>query len=363
MKSKRQKRNIKQHYVPASYLAAFTPDCNRDSQLFVYERNTGKMFRAAPDNTAKLRNYYSIPLPDGSHDDSVDVMITALEGQAMPSLRKMRARDYNLSTFERALLATFIGFQEVRTPWTRRMFHQMEEETTTSTMHFAANQPGYFEKVFEQLKAEGNAGDVTPDQLREALRDGRIKAQAQPHAGLDLVASMGAFLGNFYTRMLWTVLRAMEGEFVTSDTPVVRRDPGFKGGFYGGGLMSSTAQMWFPLSKTARLIISHDTEGENKFFALLAAGRRQEAEAVQRALPPIREREARQSLVDGVNHQTITNADRFVFSPFESAGIAAKLQGESHNMRIVFSPPPPIKKKSDQGSTRPAPAVPPPEAK
>jgi hypothetical protein len=155
----------------------------------------------------------------------------------------------------------------------------------------------------------------------------------------------------------------MEGEFVTSDTPVVRRDPGFKGGFYGGGLMSSTAQMWFPLSKTACLIISHDTEGENRFFKLLAAGRRQEADGVQRALPPIREREARQSLVDGVNHQTITNADRFVFSPFESADIAAKLQGESQNMRISFSPPPPIKRKNQQGSTCPSPTVPPLEAK
>ena len=344
MKPRKQHRNIQQHYVPASYLAGFTPDNNRDSQLFVYERDTEKMFRAAPDNAAKRRNYYSIPLPDGSHDDRVDVMITALEGQAMPSLRKIRERDYNLSTFERALLATFIGFQEVRTPWTRRMFHQMEEETKTSTMHFAADQPGYLEKIFEQLKAEGNAGDVTPDQLREALRDGRIKAKAQPHSGLDLVASMGMFLGNFYTRMLWTVLRAMEGEFVTSDTPVVRRDPGFKGRFYGGGLMSSTAQMWFPLSKAACLIISHDTEGENKFLKLLGEGRRKEAEAVQLALPPIREREARQSLIDGVNHQTITNADRFVFSPFESADIAAKLQGGSQNMRIVFSPPPPIKK-------------------
>ncbi len=92
--------------------------------------------------------------------------------------------------------------------------------------------------------------------------------------------------------------------------------------------MSSTAQMWFLLSKAACLIISHDAEGENKFFELLA-------ETVERALPPIREREARQSLVEGVNRQTITNADRF-----------------------VFSPPPPIK-KSDQGSSRRGPAPPP----
>lgn len=114
--------------------------------------------------------------------------------------------------------------------------------------------------------------------------------------------------------------------------------------------MSSTAQIWFPLSKAACLAIGHDTEGENKFFALLAGGRRQEAEAVQRTLPPIREREARKPLVDGINHQTITNADRFVFSPFESADIGTRLQGESQNMRLVFSPPPPIKKKDDRAS-------------
>ena len=80
LKPKSKKRNIQQHYVPASYLSGFTPDSNRDSQLFVYERNKEKMFRTAPDNAAKRRNYYSIPLPDGSHDDTVDVMITALEG-------------------------------------------------------------------------------------------------------------------------------------------------------------------------------------------------------------------------------------------------------------------------------------------
>jgi hypothetical protein len=254
MKSKPQKRNIQQHYVSASYLAGFTPDSNRDSQLFLYERNTEKMFRSIPDEAAKRRNYYSIPLPEGTHDDTVDEMLTVLEGQAMPSLKKLRARDYNLTTFERALLATLIGYQEVRTPWTRRMFDQMEENLTTSTMHMAANQPGYFEQIFEQLKAEGKAGDVTPDQLRDALREKRIIAKAQPHASLHLVANMGLFLGNFYTRMQWTVIRALEGEFVTSDAPVVRRDVEFKGGFYGGGLMSSTAEVWFPLSKAACIV-------------------------------------------------------------------------------------------------------------
>lgn len=348
MKSnKKPQRNTQQHFVTAAYLAGFTPNETRESQLYIYERKTEKMFRAIPDEAAKRRNYYSAPLPGGGFDDTVDTMLTALEGQAMPSLRKIVARDYNLSTFERALLALLIAYQEFRTPWTRRIFQQMQEDLTTSTMHMAANQPGHFEQLLEQMKAKGETdGSVTPDQLRDALREGRIKAQAQPHADLHLVASMGQQIGNIYTRMQWTVIRAIDGDFVTSDAPVVRCDPGFRGGFYGGGLMSSTAQVWFPLSKQVCIVITHDETGERKFFELLAAGRREEAEAVRRRLPPILQRDVRQPLVDTINYQTVTNADRFVFSPFESAEISEMLQGESQNMRIVFSPPPPIRKKN-----------------
>jgi hypothetical protein len=216
-------------------------------------------------------------------------------------------------------------------------------------MHMAANQPGHFEKIFGELKAKGETDElVTPDQLRDALRKGRIKAKAQPHADLHLIASMGQQIGNIYTRMQWTVLRATEGDFVTSDAPVVRRDPGFRGGLCGGGLFSSTAEVWFPLSKKAVLVITHDEPGEERFFELLTAGRRDEAEAVRRQLPHIRERDAKLALVEAINHQTITNADRFVFSPFESAEISKLLLGESQNMRMVSSPPPPIRRHKEQ---------------
>ena len=346
----KKKRNIQQHFVTAAYLAGFTPDGGRESQLYIYERNTEKMFRAIPDEAAKRRNYYSLPLPNGDFDDSLDTMLTALEGQAMPGLQKIVAGDYNLSIFERALLAFLVAFQEFRTPWTRSLFRQMQEDLTTSTMHMAANQPGHFEQVFEHLKAKGEMdGSVAPDQVRDALREKRIVAKAHPQADLHLIASMGQQIGNIYTRMQWTVIRAVSSAFVTSDAPVVRRDPGFKGGLYGGGLMSSTAQVWFPLSKHACMVITHDTAGEQKFFELLAAGRKDEAEAVRRQPPPILEREIMRDVVDGINYQTITSADRFVFSPFESLEISKMLQGESQNMRIKTSPPPPVKKKGHPG--------------
>lgn len=332
------KRNIQQHFVTASYLAGFTANGRRDSKLYVYERNSDRVFETVPDKVAKRRNYYSVPKLDGEIDDQIDVMLTALEGQALPVLRRLLLKDYDLSTFDRALLAYLIAFQEFRTPWARSNFQKLELASSEQLFHASANVPGYLERVLQELKAEGkSSGSVSADQIRDAVKNKRIKLVARPHAGIESMVWTSQTMGNFYTQMLWTVLHAAEGQFLTSDTPVIRRDSGFKEGFYGGGLMSPTAQVWFPLSKSACLVIRHDADKREKFDNLLEAGKVKEAEALRAELPPIREGVTQRAIVDAVNTQTIVNADRFVYSPYESADIPRRFKGESQNLRVVIS--------------------------
>jgi hypothetical protein len=336
MKSRAQQRNVQQHFVTAAYLVGFTPEANRDSQLWVYERNSDKEFRLIPDEAAKRRNYYSIPQKDGGFNDIVDTMLTALEGQAMPALKKLLANDYKLSTFERALLGHLIAFQEFRTPWARASFQKMELHLAEHMMRMATQAPGYLERTLDELKKKGEIdGSLTAAQMREAVGNKKTKLVARPHAGIKTMVTMSQTAGNFYTQMHWTVFHATEGEFLTSDAPVVRRDPGFTGGLYGGGLASSTAQVWFPLSKKACLLITHDNERMRKFFELMENGKAQEAEAIRAELPPISGRDIAAQDVQAVNEQTILNGDRFVFSPFQSQGISGLFKGECQNYRIV----------------------------
>lgn len=340
-RTKKDKRNVQQHYVTASILGGFTPDGKRDSQLYVYERNTERVFRLPPDKAAKRRNYYSIPKQDGSFDDRVDTMLTKLEEQALPGLKKLLVRNYELTIFERALIAYLIAFQEFRTPWSRAIFQQMEVSMMEQLMHVSARTPGCFERGLEELKAKGEVKtSVTADELRDALDNERIKLRALPHMGIDTMVSMGQTIGNIYTGMQWVVLLAKDGAaFLTSDAPVVRRNPDYRGGMFGGGLMASTAEVWFPLSKNACLRITHDVERMDRFNELLDAGKREEAEHLRRDLPPIKEVEIPPETVNAINRQTILAGDRFVFSPFESAQIPALFKGESQNMRIVTSSP------------------------
>jgi hypothetical protein len=338
MNPKGQKRNVQQHFVTAAYLVGFTPEAIRDSQLWVYERNSEKTFRLIPDEAAKRRNYYSIPQEDGSFNDDVDAMLTALEGQAMPGLRKLLAGEYSLSASERALLGYLIAFQELRTPWARATFQKMEVHLTQQMMRVAAQAPGYLEQQLQELKEKGEVdGSVSADQMRNAFATKKIEFVARPHAGIDVMVSTAQHTGQIYTQMHWTVLHAEGGEFLTSDAPVVRRDPGFKGGFYGGGLMSRTAEVWFPLSKRTCLVINHDQERMTKFMELLEAGKTEEAEGLRADLPPIQGGDVTSKFVQAANRQTIIKAERFVYSPFESNEIPALFKGECQNLRIVFS--------------------------
>jgi hypothetical protein len=171
--------------------------------------------------------------------------------------------------------------------------------------------------------------------MRDALRNEKIKLVARPHAGIDTMVSTAQRVGHVYTQMRWTVLHAKEGEFLTSDAPLVRRDPGFSGEFRGGGLMSSTAEVWFPLSKGMCLLIGRDRERMDKFQELLETGKMTEAIAIKAELPAIRGVDVTSELVQAVNHQTIVNGNRFVYSPFESDEISSLLKGECQNFRLV----------------------------
>ena len=165
-------------------------------------------------------------------------------------------------------------------------------------MNFSARAPGYMGHVLKQLKTEGKVdASVSADQIRSALKDGQTKLVAKPHAGIDLMVTSSQVAGNIYTQMKWTVIHAKWGELFTSDTPVSRRNPQHKG-IHGGGIMSPTTEVWFPLSKTACLLLRHDAVKMRTFDELLETGNLKEAQSLRAELPPIEGSEAQRELIE-----------------------------------------------------------------
>jgi hypothetical protein len=294
-------RNKQPHSVTAGYLSGFTSDGNRETQLFVYERNKEGHFKQIPDEAAKRRNYYSVRLPDGTYYDEVDRMLTALENQALPVLKKLIASDYRLEQFERARLAYLIAYQELRTPWARGML----EEMYSVMLEHAMKAPGALERALEEIKRTGSeVGAARAEDVRNALREKRIKMKCSPHVSLAPMATVAPHIGDIYVQMQWVVIKSKNLNFVTSDAPVVRRDRGYKGGFYGGGLFSSTVEVWFPLSRNACILIRPDNERVKLRAELLQKGKAAEARKLRQAIGPIRAIQVRDEVVEAINANT-----------------------------------------------------------
>jgi hypothetical protein len=142
-------------------------------------------------------------------------------------------------------------------------------------------------------------------------------------------------LHGFYIEMKWTVLRTSDdAPFVTSDNPVVKFDPAYKGGFWGIGLANPTIEIRFPLTKQAVLVITHDRAREEEWHRLVEAGAEDEARKVRQALPVIDYVNVRPRAVDTINALTVVCADRFVYVPKKDSRIPDRLKGESQAIKI-----------------------------
>jgi hypothetical protein len=120
--------------------------------------------------------------------------------------------NYPLSTFEKGLLAYLIAFQEFRTPWARANFQKLELSLSQHLFNFSAKVPGCMERTLKELQKGGKVdASVSADQIREALKNEKIKLVAKPHAGIDVMVSVSQTAGSFYTQMLWFVFHTSAG--------------------------------------------------------------------------------------------------------------------------------------------------------
>ena len=112
--------------------------------------------------------------------------------------------------------------------------------------------------------------------------------------------------------MKWTILRAPEDTpFLTSDNPVVKFDPEYRGGFWGFGMANPTIEIRFPVSKGTCLVFTHDKDRRDTWHNLMEAGKQAEADALRQTLPEITYHKATPNVVQQINGLAIDYATRF----------------------------------------------------
>ena len=108
-----------QHTVSRFYLRGFTPKLG-EKTFWQHNRRSRRIHRVSPSKATTSSHFYSVRLPDGNWDDSIEDWLQDIETAAAPALKSLAAGTEPDSQ-SRVRLAAFIGAMLYRTTWTRQI--------------------------------------------------------------------------------------------------------------------------------------------------------------------------------------------------------------------------------------------------
>jgi hypothetical protein len=159
-----------------------------------------------------------------------------------------------------------------------------------------------------------------------------------PESSLQQMLHIAPVTANIYSKMHWTVVRFSGGpELVTSDNPVVKRDPNLKDGINGLGLYNPTIEIVFPLSPTTALVMTHDKILLTELNSFAETGKISEGfKSLASTAPETRFLSGSRHANEMIRTLTIEYAERFVYSPVRDDSIPSTFSGAPRGIRTVL---------------------------
>lgn len=254
----------KNHWVPVSYLAAFTSDGSPDGLLTVRDREApDKCLGLPPRSVAVERDLYVVRgEEEGSMNDEVErILASDVEAPFIPVRNHLvyghaHGLTGTLSHEDCEVLRTFVAFQHIRTPAFREQLQLLEEWIGVTHAHTLIAD---HERV-SAIHQRATGRPLTPEEsknLLRALEEERIQIRPQPKGWLTYAVGQLSDLIRIIEKLPWAVFHSPPGVLLpTSDTPlVVVRRKSTEEFVHGGGLAEPNLEAVFPLSPTTVLVL------------------------------------------------------------------------------------------------------------
>ena len=233
----------KEHYVPERYLEAFA----QDDQLYVFDKEAGKVFVSNIRDTASQRYYYDVPELDQETGVSqvIEKFFHPFEGAAATVLNDLRS-SLDEGSFvavtknQRIDLSLFLALQMLRTPEARERFVQLtlalKKQEFLSWVRDRRSDFPMDESMFDLVMDE----------------DHQLRTHARAILDHDLRDRLAEIIYQHY----WIVLEnPFQMPFITSDHPACNHGTVAHPVRSMQGLASFGAEVLFPLSPTHLLLI------------------------------------------------------------------------------------------------------------
>lgn len=216
-----EQATVRQHYVPACYLARFTLQGDRYSPFFVHSID-GSAREDIPDHVGFQRHYHTIDIA-GFAPDYLESAFQNIEEPACALFKTLAASPgRSLAESEKDVALLFFSIQAARVPQSRDKYTDLMVYCGDRFMKEVAHSPEFFEKAFSSAARHGLVIDKAEQgELRKAVDSGHIKPVVdnnQSAVGIFRLAEgiLDAIDGMHYT--LW--YSDGPDSFVCSDYPV-----------------------------------------------------------------------------------------------------------------------------------------------
>lgn len=217
-----QRATVRQHYIPACYLARFTEQGTRNSPFFVHSLD-GTIRQSTPNSEGFECHYHTIDV-EGLAPDHLETIFQKIEAPACALFKNLSENPgRSLTESDKDTLLMFFCVQAARLPQSRKKYvasvvdcgHVFAEEVAHSTT--------FFQKVTAIAAKHGMAVDsdsATHKKLREAVDGGHIfRTVGKTESAIGMFRLAEAIL-DVLNGMHYTLWYSDAASFVCSDYPV-----------------------------------------------------------------------------------------------------------------------------------------------
>lgn len=260
------------HFVPASYLAAFTVEKERRGRVWVYVRADPSRPKLLHLNSVGLEKDLYIRIADGEANDEIERFLAdSVEGPFTRVLRGILQRfrlgllpsAEALTAGDRTTIARFMAYQLLRTPNEREMSRWLGE---LSTVHEVRRNLHPAAELGRSLAAA--SGGSVPEELGDALLRLILDSDALKSRAADWLPRTCRLAEKYSAsleRLEWRLIPvAAPVELVTCDIPLVCVRRGARPGTYtlGGAITDPAYEATLALTPWLFLLVTHHVEDE-----------------------------------------------------------------------------------------------------
>ena len=173
---------VRQHYVPAGYLAGFTVQGTRDSVFFVHSLDGSPVRNGTPNSEARERHYNTIDFPGLAPDHLETLFGEKFEGPACALFKTLAAHPGRPFATEEELgtALNFFALQAARVPRSKAKYQDLILRNGQKFLEKMAYAPTFFQDVMTTALQVGVLErSIDQDFIRQGVGSKELKVVAE----------------------------------------------------------------------------------------------------------------------------------------------------------------------------------------